>query len=125
MESARCLIEVTASVMPPEVQMTAKCGSADFHQAHALEEFIAIQEGLLTEEQVCLGIPTTVTGWQRNRPEQPFTKQWALTSAEWQSWPNDHQQRLQEWAAPALAYATELLTQPDRFNHVRVDWIWL
>lgn len=74
MESARCIFEVTAGILPME-------------------------------------------------PENEFTRRFALTSSEWnqgQGW-----DRFIEVQEEAMAYATELQQRPNRFNFVRVDWIWL
>lgn len=59
-------------------------------------------------------------------PEPQLTRQYALTSDEWQSTPTeDHGRLLAERNAAAQGYAAWLMMQPDRVNWVRLDWLWL
>lgn len=108
MAQARCLIEVTAAVMPPEVQMTAPCGSTEMHQFH---------EG-------CMGVPTKPTGWQRNRPEDKHTRVFGLTSQEWNGGSELGRAALARRIDQANEYAKMLMTSHG-FNHVNVTWLWL
>ena len=70
------------------------------------------------------------------RPEPELTKQWAITSKEWQEAAAQAKDQsdievsrqstlLAERNGQALAYANLLMLQPDRVNWVRTDWIWL
>jgi hypothetical protein len=70
------------------------------------------------------------------RPEPALTKQWAITSAEWQRAADPleagselevsrQSALLAERNGQALAYANLLMLQPDRVNWVRTHWIWL
>lgn len=81
METARCLIEVTAGVIP-------------------------------------------------ERAEPEYTRQYAITSREWQKAREAdvvgyEQALLAEAAGKAQGYALLLMLQPDRVNWVRTNWIWL
>jgi hypothetical protein len=64
-----------------------------------------------------------------NRPEPELTRQWALTSAEWQKAREAPESRegqvLSEFNGKAQGYAGWLMMQPDRVNWVRTDWLWL
>ena len=70
------------------------------------------------------------------RPIDALTRQWAITSAEWQKacdpleagseWEVQKQfELLAERNGQALAYAGLLMMQPDRVNWVKTNWIWL
>jgi hypothetical protein len=106
MESARCLIEVKAAVLPPEVQMAAPCGETEMHGPHT----------------ACMGVPTQPTGWAKDRPDTSTVKVFALTSREWQA---EGHVALAKVNKAALEYARTLMDQPNLYNHVSVDWIWL
>jgi hypothetical protein len=62
-----------------------------------------------------------------NRPEPELTKQWAITSAEWQQATEDDAQGilLATRNGQAQGYAAWLMMQPDRVNFVDLKWIWL
>lgn len=98
MNHAKLLIEVTASVMPPEVKML--------------------------EGETPLHVQIDPEGWQRSRPDPHYTKIFPVTSEEWEL-AKDTRRLLNERNAEALAYAAELMARPAEFNHVRVDWLWL
>lgn len=99
MAQVRAVIEVTASVMPPEVQF---------------------KDGMFGDGE---GAPRPEpTGFQRVRPEPEHTRQFALTSEEWRAGGAEALKALND---EALQYAAELMLMPDRFNHVRVDWLWM
>lgn len=81
MESAKCIIEVTAGIIP-------------------------------------------------QRPEDEYTRQYAITSREWEqaraSDENGGEMRLlAERNGVAQGYAGMLMLQPNAVNWVRTDWIWL
>lgn len=81
MESARCIIEVTAGIVP-------------------------------------------------GKPEEEYTRQYAITSAEWnraRSSPinGNEMALLSERNGVAQGYASMLMLQPAALNWVRVDWLWL
>jgi hypothetical protein len=61
------------------------------------------------------------------RPEPELTKQWAITSAEWQQATADDAQGflLSTRNGQAQGYAGWLMMQPDRVNWVRTNWLWL
>lgn len=99
MKSAKCLIEVTAGLLPPAIQFGGVVGENDLPEP---------------------------TGWQRPRPDPEFTKQWAITSEEWeQAGLTGRMALLAERIGQAQGYAALLMTSPDRLNWVRTDWIWL
>ncbi len=68
-----------------------------------------------------------VAGIIPNQPESEMTKQWAITSEEWELATNNGGQGalLSQRNGMAQGYAAWLMMQPDRFNWVRTDWIWL
>jgi len=69
-----------------------------------------------------------VAGVIPNQPEPELTKQWAITSDEWQRAANDeggHGMLLSQRNGQAQGYAAWLMMQPDRCNWVRLNWIWL
>lgn len=114
MSNARALIEVTAAVLPPEVNLVAPCGEDDLHAPHAI-----------TPLSGCSGVPLTPTGWIRNRPEVEHTKVWGLSDEQWDTDAENRRRLLHELANAALEYAEDLMCRPDQFNHVQVTWIWL
>ncbi len=59
------------------------------------------------------------------QPEQEYTRRWALTSAEWEAAGSAQSEALAVLNGKAQGYAGLLMLQPDRFNWVRTDWIWL
>lgn len=79
-------------------------------------------------------IVEVVAGLIPGRPEDEFTKRWAITSTEWQealkadrvAQEGDESgwRLLNERAALADEYA-RTLRNPNRLNWVRVDWVWL
>lgn len=60
-----------------------------------------------------------------NKPEPELTKQWAITSEEWNEEGADQGFILATANGRAQGYAGYLMMQPDRVNWVRTDWIWL
>lgn len=58
-----------------------------------------------------------------NQPEPELTKRWFVTSKEWHE-SEDQAFLLVTTNGQALAYAQYLMTQPDRLNWVRTDWVW-
>jgi hypothetical protein len=58
-------------------------------------------------------------------PEAEFTRQYAITSAEWNAEGADQSRLLAEVNGRAQGYAMLLMLQPDRLNWVRTDWFWL
>lgn len=68
-----------------------------------------------------------VAGIIPNQPQPELTKQWAITSADWQQATENDQQGelLSQRNGQAQGYAAWLCMQPDRVNWVRLDWIWL
>jgi hypothetical protein len=68
------------------------------------------------------------------KPEPELTRQWAITSAQWQEALGKTNSDLETAATLELlatcqglaqGYAQLLMLQPDRVNWVRTDWIWL
>lgn len=58
------------------------------------------------------------------KPEEEFSRRWTITSDEWEACA--HQTTLlAEYVAKAEVYAHLLGLQPDRFNWVQINWIWL
>jgi len=57
------------------------------------------------------------------RPMPEHTRRFTITSSAWQQ-ADDQRQLLMQTVTDAMAYATVRMLQPDRFNWVRVDWIW-
>lgn len=69
-----------------------------------------------------------VAGVLPGTPEPEFTKQWAITSNEWQAAaekPDGQSALLAEFNGKAQGYAALLMLQPDRLNWVKTEWIWL
>jgi hypothetical protein len=69
-----------------------------------------------------------------NRPEPELTRQWAISSREWQEAGEKvssdleagrQSELLAERNSRALGYANLLMLQPDRVNWVNTHWIWL
>jgi hypothetical protein len=69
-------------------------------------------------------IVSVTAGLIPERPEPELTRQWVLTSDEWEQAENQREQ-LSELNGRAQGYAMLLMLQPDRFNWVRTDWLWL
>jgi hypothetical protein len=75
-----------------------------------------------------------VAGLIPERPEPELTRQWAITSREWEEAgkmsssdleAGRQSELLAERNGKALAYANLLMLQPDRVNWVKSTWIWL
>jgi hypothetical protein len=61
-----------------------------------------------------------------NRPIPEWTRIFFITSAEWEAAsPDERGELLAARNADALARAAGLMSQPDKLNWVRVDWVWL
>lgn len=61
-------------------------------------------------------------------PDSEFTRRWAITSEEWRKageTPHGQSELLATVNGKAQGYAALLMLQPDRWNWVRTDWIWL
>jgi hypothetical protein len=58
------------------------------------------------------------------QPEQAYTRTWSIDSETWEQ-AQDQGGILAELNGRAQGYAMLLMLQPDRFNWVRVDWLWL
>jgi hypothetical protein len=58
-------------------------------------------------------------------PEPEFTRQWAITSEEWNAEGADQSALLAIANGKMQGYAALLMLQPDRFNWVKTEWIWL
>lgn len=54
-----------------------------------------------------------------------YTKQWAISSEEWNAEGVDQSALLAEANGKALGYAHLLMLSPDRVNWVKTEWIWL
>lgn len=120
-DTVKLIIEVTAGVLPPEVQLK---GGDNLIDALAGPPGGGLADGTELEP----------TGWTRHRPEPEHTRRFAVTEQEWHAAAScgheavHHDGRallLAQRNRMALEYAAELMAQPHRFNHVRVDWIWL
>lgn len=58
--------------------------------------------------------------------EPEYTKQWGITSEQWEAVaPADQSALLADLNGRAQGYAMLLMLQPDRVNWVRTDWLWL
>jgi hypothetical protein len=57
------------------------------------------------------------------QPEPEFTKRWVITSEEWEDGQSDV--LLSTRYGQAQGYAAMLALHPERFNWVRVDWLYL
>jgi hypothetical protein len=71
-------------------------------------------------------IVEVVAGVIPQTPEREHTRQWVLTSEDWHA-ADDAKKGilLAELNGSAQGYAALLMLQPDRFNWVRTDWLWL
>lgn len=60
-------------------------------------------------------------------PEPEHTRQYVLTSRQWENAVQDGTTGpvLAELTGRAQGYALLLTLQPDRFNWVRTEWVWL
>jgi hypothetical protein len=66
-----------------------------------------------------------VAGVLPGTPEPEFTRQWFITSAEWYAEEGKNQaELLSDMAGKAAAWATYIMLQPDRFNWVKLEWVW-
>jgi hypothetical protein len=67
-----------------------------------------------------------VAGVLPGTPEPEFTRQWFISSEEWHSAQKPHEQAmlLSDMVGKANAWATYLMLQPDRFNWVKLEWVW-
>lgn len=71
-------------------------------------------------------IVEVVAGILPGTPMPEHTKAFAITSKEWNEADEDGRTMLLIRAnGQALAYAGLLMLQPDRFNWVKTEWIWL
>lgn len=68
-----------------------------------------------------------VAGLIPQRPEPELTRQYAITSEEWNRAEEEGTiaHLLAEANGKMQGYAGWLMMQPDRVNWVRTDWIWL
>jgi hypothetical protein len=71
-----------------------------------------------------------VAGVIPEKPEPEFTRQYAITSAEWQQARESAQTGAEEEllavvAGKAQGYAGLLMLQPNRLNWVKTTWLWL
>lgn len=57
--------------------------------------------------------------------EPEHTRQWSLTSRQWEEAGDKAGELLAEFNGRAQGYAGLLMLQPDRLNWVRTDWLWL
>lgn len=60
-------------------------------------------------------------------PMPEHTRQWAITSEEWQKATEDNKQAelLAARNGQMQGYAALLMLQPDALNWVKTEWIWL
>ena len=61
-------------------------------------------------------------------PDQEHSRQWVISSETWygmQDDPGKQSEALATLNGQAIGYAAFLMLQPDRFNWVRTDWLWL
>lgn len=65
-----------------------------------------------------------VAGVLPGTPMEEYTRQWFLTSEEWNADDADQAQLLTDLAGKATAWATYLMLQPDRVNWVKTEWVW-
>jgi len=66
-----------------------------------------------------------VAGVLPGTPEPEWTRTFYLTSEEWHgSDQADRVNLLLDLAGRATAYANYLMLAPDRFNWVKLEWIW-
>lgn len=68
---------------------------------------------------------TVTAGVLPTAPEEEATRRWSITSEEWDAAGDDAIELLAERNGQAQGYAALLMMQPNRFNWVRTDWIWL
>jgi len=58
-------------------------------------------------------------------PEEEFTRRFFITSEEWHADEGKNQaELLSDLAGKATAWATYIMLQPDRFNWVKLEWVW-
>lgn len=67
-----------------------------------------------------------VAGILPGQAEPEFTRTFYLTSDEWHAADNDHRVHLLlDLSGQATAYANYLMLAPDRFNWVKLEWVWM
>lgn len=68
-----------------------------------------------------------VAGLIPGQPIDEHTRRYAMTSQQWEQAKTEGKTGdvLAELVGRANGYATLLMLQPDQFNWVRLDWIWL
>jgi hypothetical protein len=58
-------------------------------------------------------------------PEPEWSRQWFITSEEWYANDGEDQAHLlSDLAGKASAWATYAMLQPERFNWVKMEWVW-
>jgi hypothetical protein len=58
-------------------------------------------------------------------PEDDLTRRFWITSEEWQANEGKNQSELlSDMAGKAAAWATFVMLQPERFNWVKLEWVW-
>ena len=58
-------------------------------------------------------------------PDPAMSRQWFITSEDWHADEGKNQaQLLSDMAGKASAWSTYAMLQPDRFNWVKVEWVW-
>jgi hypothetical protein len=66
-----------------------------------------------------------VAGVLPGTPEPEFTRQWFITSEEWNAADDDTKiNLLSDLGGRANGYAQYLMFQPDRLNWVKTEWVW-
>ena len=58
-------------------------------------------------------------------PEEEFTRRFFVTSEDWHADEGKNQaELLADLAGKSSAWATYMMLQPDRFNWVKLEWVW-
>jgi hypothetical protein len=78
----------------------------------------------VTEQSARCGVDV-VAGVLPGTPEDAVTQRWFITSEAWYANDGRDQARLlSDMNGKALAWANYLMMQPDRFNWVKLEWVW-
>ncbi len=68
-----------------------------------------------------------VAGVLPGTPEPEHTRRWGITSEDWMTATRagTNRETLAVLNGKAIGYAMWLMTQPERLNWVRMEWLWM
>lgn len=65
-----------------------------------------------------------VAGVLPGTPEDEYTRQFFITSKDWYEEDANQAQLLSDLNGKAMSWANYLMLQPDRFNWIKLEWIY-